>query len=129
MNWKNTLSSKGPKLQLWLIFTNQIQIKNSIYIDFPMENQVKIITNLEFPKFPKFSPSENRKNIVKKKVFDFFELSILLIYFFPNLSKFHLSPSSTFRLRRHVAPMGPFWKIRILVRKTVCQPLFYYLIW
>ena len=67
LNWKNTLSSKGPNLQLWLICTNQIQIKNSIYIDFAMENQVKIITNLEFPKFSKLPPSENRKKNVKKK--------------------------------------------------------------
>ena len=130
----------------------------NIFLDFPMaksdnfENSRFLWFLLDFllifywkinqksPKsvFSKIFRIRHRKieqNVMKKRFWYFLKLSRLLILLFPNLSKFHLSPSSTFGLRSSWSPMGPFWKIRNLViftwfsnRKTVCQPLFYYLV-
>ena len=129
MNWKNTFSKKSI---FFLDFPSEI----FWFSDFSFIFYWKINQNSPKSGISKNFRIRHRKieqNVMKKR---FFKLSTLLILLFPNLSKFHLSPSSTFCLRSSWSPMGPFWKIRILViftwfsnRKTVCQPLFYYLIW
>ena len=88
-----------------LLPQNLIQIKTSISIDFLLENQVKIITNLKFPKFM-FKPKiYSKKKFFKKK--EVFRKAFRSQTFIQAPS---LPPPTISNLRRASSADFPFWR-------------------